>query len=143
MRRAVTRRGVRPYRGHGRLGAGLTGPRHVRSRPAGFFLRPFLLAHFIVLLTFSASSMSLSCRRGEDKCPIVHLKLDLSCSNLLLRGTFYEATSPAWSMAFYPSEAPEEGSVAQKSYPAIRNNREQLFATDHMAASHLASALCM
>ena len=65
-----------PYRGHGGLGASLPGPEHVRSRQSGFFLHLFLLIHSI------ADIVSLQCVASpswkKDRCPIVHLKLDLS-----------------------------------------------------------------
>ena len=50
----------------------------MRSRQSGFFLHLFLLIHFIALLTLSASSVWLRHHGRKDRCPIVHLKLDLS-----------------------------------------------------------------
>ena len=51
----------------------------MRSRQSGFFLHLFLLIHFIALLTLSASSVWLRHHGRKDRCPIVHLKLGLSC----------------------------------------------------------------
>ena len=140
-----------PDRGHGRLGASLMGPRHMRSRRAGFFLRHFLLVHCTVLLTIVSLKRVAFLTRGQAQVSLCTSSMrPVKQQSFLEPGHSIKRFPPAWSVSFCPhgsprgrscyprnnitsnrqSHATDTETEAQRSYPAVTNTREQGFVVD-------------